>query len=136
MAGGPGFWRTLLQRGHTASILADCVGKPTDNRREGRRRYGTAFYSGWLRSWEGRAMGNNRVAITIPADGYAAILDAVQRAVIDRYASKATRKAAFSALLALIEAGAVVGDTAIDLPTRDASGSAVSQTKARLRLTG
>jgi hypothetical protein len=81
-------------------------------------------------------MSNNRAAITIPADGYAAILDAIQRAVIDRYACKATRKAAFSALLALIEAGAVVGDTSIDLPTRDDSGSAVTQTKARLRLTG
>jgi hypothetical protein len=50
-------------------------------------------------------MSNNLSTITIPDDCYAAILDAVQRAIIDKCASKVTRKVAFSALLALIEAG-------------------------------
>jgi hypothetical protein len=50
-------------------------------------------------------MGNDRSTIIIPSESCAAILDAVQSALIDRYASKATRKAALSALLALIEAG-------------------------------
>jgi hypothetical protein len=80
-------------------------------------------------------MSDDRSTITIPSESCAAILDAVQRALIDRYASKATRKAAFSALLALIEAGAVVGDASINSPARDASGAAVAHTKASLRLT-
>jgi hypothetical protein len=81
-------------------------------------------------------MSDGRSTITIPSESYAAILDAVQRALIDKYASKATRKAALSALLALIEAGAVVGDTSINSPARDASGAAVARIKTRLRLTG
>jgi hypothetical protein len=40
-------------------------------------------------------MSDDRSTITIPSESCAAILDAVQRALIDRYASKATRKAAF-----------------------------------------
>ena len=43
------------------------------------------------------AMSNNLSTITIPDDCYAVILDAVQRAIIDKCASTATRKAAFSA---------------------------------------
>ncbi len=31
-------WRLVLQGEHTARILADRVGKPMDNRRQGRRR--------------------------------------------------------------------------------------------------
>jgi hypothetical protein len=81
-------------------------------------------------------MSDDRFAITIPSESGTAILDAVQRALIDRYASKATRNAAFSALLALIEAGAVVGDAPINSSARDASGSPVTPTKTRLRLTG
>jgi hypothetical protein len=54
-------------------------------------------------------MSNNLTTITIPDDCYAVILDAVQRAIIDKYASKATRL--FSALLALIETGVVAGET-------------------------
>jgi hypothetical protein len=81
-------------------------------------------------------MSDDRSTITIPSESCAAILDAVQRALIDRYASKATRKAAFSALLGLIEAGVVVGDASINSPARDASGAAVAHTKTRLRLTG
>jgi hypothetical protein len=80
-------------------------------------------------------MSDDSPIITVPDDGYAAIVDAIQRAIIDRYASKATRKAAFSALLALIEAGVVVGDTSLGSPARDASGPALAHTKTRLRLT-
>jgi hypothetical protein len=58
-------------------------------------------------------MSNKLSTITIPDNCYAVILDAVQRAIVDKYASKATRRAAFSALLALIEAGVVVGNTSI-----------------------
>jgi hypothetical protein len=81
-------------------------------------------------------MSDDRFTITIPSESGAAILDAVQRALIDRYASKTTRNAAFSALLALIEAGAMVGDASINSPARDGSGSPVTCTKTRLRLTG
>jgi hypothetical protein len=81
-------------------------------------------------------MSDDRPTITIPSESCAAVLDAVQRALIDRYASKATRRAAFSALLALIEAGAVVGDTAINSTARDASSAAVAHPKTRLRLAG
>jgi hypothetical protein len=64
-------------------------------------------------------MSNNLSTITIPDDCCAAILDAVQRAVIEKCASKATRKAAFSALLALIEAGVVAGETPVSSTARD-----------------
>ena len=47
-------------------------------------------------------MSDDRSTVTIPLYGY---VDAVQCAVIDKRASKATRKAAFSALLALVDAG-------------------------------
>jgi hypothetical protein len=46
---------------------------------------------------------SDRCIITMPDDCYAAVLDAIQRTVTDKCASKATRKAAFSALLALVE---------------------------------
>jgi hypothetical protein len=49
--------------------------------------------------------------MTISREAGAAIVDAVQRAIIDKGASQATRKAAFSALLALIEAGLITGNT-------------------------
>jgi hypothetical protein len=64
-------------------------------------------------------MSDNLSTATIPDDCYAVILDAVQRAIIDKYASKATRKAAFSALLALIEAGVVAGETPVSSTARD-----------------
>jgi hypothetical protein len=60
---------------------------------------------------------------TLPADCYAAVLDAVQRAVIDKRASKATRKAAFSALLALVEARGQAGETSLSSAARDRSSS-------------
>jgi hypothetical protein len=52
-----------------------------------------------------------RSTITIPRDACATIMDSIQRAIIDKGASRATRKAAFSALLVLIDAGLIVGDT-------------------------
>ena len=81
-------------------------------------------------------MNNNRFTITIPDEIWAAVLDAVQRAIVDKYAAKATRKAAFSALLTLIDAGLVAGDPSINSPARDASDAGVAHTKTRLRLTG
>jgi hypothetical protein len=66
-------------------------------------------------------MSNKLSTITIPDNCYAVILDAIQRAIVDKYASKAARQAAFSALLALIEAGVVVGNTSISSTTRGAS---------------
>jgi hypothetical protein len=58
---------------------------------------------------------------TMPDDCYAAVLDAVQCAVIDKRASKATRKAAFSALLALVEARGEAGETSLSSAARDRS---------------
>jgi len=82
-------------------------------------------------------MNDDRSTITIPCQGFAAIVDAVQRAVIDKGASKATRKAAFSALLALVEAGLVIGDdTSVSSPARDRNNPAVAGASPRLRLTG
>jgi len=43
-------------------------------------------------------MSDDRSTVTIPHHGFAVIVDAVQRAVLDKGASKATRKAAFSAI--------------------------------------
>src|ERR1700758_865799 len=53
------------------------------------------------------AMSDDRASITVPRNAYTTITDAMQRAVVDRGASKATRKAAFSALLALVDAGLI-----------------------------
>jgi hypothetical protein len=80
-------------------------------------------------------MSDNRSTITISDDGCAAILDAVQRAIVDKYAAKATRKAALSALLALVEAGVIVGDTSISSTAKSAS-TAAPPIKTRLPLTG
>jgi hypothetical protein len=68
-------------------------------------------------------MRDNRFTITIPRETWAAILDAIQHAIVDKYAAKATRKAALSALLALIDAGAVAEDTSINSPARGARGA-------------
>jgi hypothetical protein len=62
---------------------------------------------------------SDRCTITMPDDCYAAVLDAIQRAVIDKCASKATRKAAFSALLALVEPGGKAGETSVSSAARD-----------------
>ena len=54
-------------------------------------------------------MSHDRAVITLSANVTTTILDAVQRAIIDRGASRATRKAAFSALMALADAGLLKG---------------------------
>jgi len=79
-------------------------------------------------------MSDDRSTITIPRHGYAAMIDAVQCAVVDRGASKATRKAAFSALLALVDAGLII-DTSTGSPAGDVNGPAEEQIRAGLRLT-
>ncbi len=73
----------------------------------------------------------DRCTITMPDDCYAAVLDAIQRAVIDKCASKATRKAVFSALSALTEPGRIAGGTPVTSAARDMS--APGQTR---KLTG
>jgi len=55
------------------------------------------------------------------------IMDAVERAIIDKGASKATRKAAFSALLALVDAGLIDENMSTNSPTRDET--AVARTR-------
>ena len=64
---------------------------------------------------------SDRCIIRLPDDCYAAVLDAIQRAVTDKCASKATRKAAFSALLPLVEASAVPGETSVSSAARNMS---------------
>jgi len=81
-------------------------------------------------------MSDDRTLITIPRSSCAAILDAVQRAIIDKGASKATRKAAFSALLALVEAGLVIGDTSTISSTADKNRPAPAQVNTGLRHAG
>ena len=66
--------------------------------------------------------------ITMPDDCYVAVLDAIQRTVTDKCASKATRKAAFSALLALIDAGGVPGETSVRSATRNTSAPEQTRT--------
>ncbi len=68
-------------------------------------------------------MRDDRSTITIPPYAYAATIDAVQCAVIDKGASNATRKAAFSSLLALIDAG-MIRDTLTSSPAGDEDGPA------------
>jgi hypothetical protein len=80
------------------------------------------------------AMNDDRASITVPRNAYAAITDAMQRAVVDRGASKATRKAAFSALLALVDAG-LIRDSSTGSPATDGIAPGPSHSK-RLRLTG
>ena len=68
--------------------------------------------------------------------GYVAIVDAVQRAVTDKGAHKATHKAAFSALLALVEAGLLIADTSTSSPARDGNSPAPAHVRTGLRLMG
>jgi hypothetical protein len=79
-------------------------------------------------------MSDDRSINTIPHHSFVAIVDAVQRAVIDKGASKATRKAAFSAILALVDAGLVIGDTSPGSPAKDSR--APPHAGMRLRLMG
>jgi hypothetical protein len=62
-------------------------------------------------------MGYDRSIITLSPHATTAIMDAVQRAIIDKGACRATRKAAFSALLALVDAGLIKESTGS--PARD-----------------
>jgi hypothetical protein len=50
-------------------------------------------------------MGHDPPAITLSPHATIAIMDAVKRTIVDKGASRATRKAAVSALLALVDAG-------------------------------
>jgi hypothetical protein len=77
-------------------------------------------------------MNDDRSAITIPHHGFAVILDALQRAVLDKGASKATRKAAFSAILALVDAGLIIGVTPPSSPGKDVRVPARVNTRLRL----
>ena len=70
---------------------------------------------------------SDRCINTMPDDCYAAVLDAIQRTVTDKCASKATRKAAFSALLALVEGGGAPGATSVGSAAR--SMNAPEQTR-------
>jgi len=60
--------------------------------------------------------------IVLSRDACHAVTDAVQRAIVDRRASHATRRAAFSALLGLIDAGVAVGGTT-EAETPDPAGA-------------
>lgn len=60
-----------------------------------------------------------------------AIMDAVQRTVVDRGASKATRKSAFSALLALVDAGLLIGNPSMNPPDRDETHPAEASVTAK-----
>jgi hypothetical protein len=80
-------------------------------------------------------MSDDRAGITVPRNLYAAITDALQRAVVDRGASKATRTAAFSALLALVDAG-LIRDTSSASPAEDGIAPAATHARTGLRLTG
>ena len=79
-------------------------------------------------------MNDDRSTITIPHHSFVAIVDAVQRAVIDKGASRATRKAAFSAILALVDAGLIIGVTPPGSPGKDVC--APTPVSTRLRLMG
>ena len=80
-------------------------------------------------------MSEDRSTITIPRHAYAAMIDAVQCAVIDKGGSKATRKVAFSALLALADAG-LIRDMSPSSPAVEGTGPAPAHTGTGLRLMG
>jgi hypothetical protein len=77
-------------------------------------------------------MSDDRSTVTIPHHGFAVIVDAVQRAVLDKGASKATRKAAFSAILALVDAGLIIGETSPGSPAKDVREPTRAGTRLRL----
>lgn len=81
-------------------------------------------------------MSDHRSITTLPPGALTAIVDAIQRAIVDKGASKATRKAAFSALLALIDAGLIVEVTSANSPASDATGVAPVHVGARPALAG
>lgn len=63
--------------------------------------------------------------VTLHHDACVAVMDSIQRTIIDKGASRATRKAAFSALLVLIDAGLITVDASADEPARDKIGTTV-----------
>jgi hypothetical protein len=81
-------------------------------------------------------MSHDRAATIIPHHAIPAIMDAIQLAVVDRRASKVTRKAAFSALLALVEAGFIIGDTSTISTPSDGNSPAKTGVSQTLGLTG
>jgi hypothetical protein len=80
-------------------------------------------------------MSDDRSTITIPRHAYVAMIDAVQCAVIDKGGCKATRKVAFSALLALADAG-LIRDMSTSSPAGDGTGHAPAHVGNALRLMG
>jgi hypothetical protein len=64
-------------------------------------------------------MSYDRSIITLSPHATTAIMDAVQRAIIDKGACRATRKAAFSALLALVDEGLIKEIRSTGSPARD-----------------
>jgi hypothetical protein len=81
-------------------------------------------------------MSDDRTIITLPPNATHAIMDAVQRAIVDKGASKATRKAAFSALLVLVDAGLIKGNLSENSPARDEAGAAQKPVGTRCLLAG
>ncbi len=81
-------------------------------------------------------MSDDRSTMTISRNACSAMIDAVQCAVIDKGASKATRTAAFSALLALAEAGLIVDTSAAGLAADDGNAPTPPHVRTGLRLTG
>ena len=77
-------------------------------------------------------MNDDRSTVTVSHHGFAVIVDAVQRAVLDKGASKATRKAAFSAILALVDAGLIIGVTPPVSPAQDVRAPTYVGTRLRL----
>lgn len=86
--------------------------------------------AGFLQAEGQKAMSDARSIITLPPQATTAIMDAVQRAIVDKGASKATRKAAFSALLALVDAGLINGTV------RDNAGAAQINANTKWLLAG
>jgi hypothetical protein len=72
----------------------------------------------WPQEEGQRIMSDDRSIITLPPQATTAIVDAVERATIDKGASKATRKAAFFALMALADAGLIKGSTSANSSAR------------------
>jgi hypothetical protein len=80
-------------------------------------------------------MSDDRTIITLPPNATLAIMDAVQRAIIDKGASRATRKAAFSALLVLVDAGLIKANLSAK-PARHETGAAQTPVGTRCLLAG
>ncbi len=81
-------------------------------------------------------MSEDRSIIAVPPCAFTAIVDAIQRAIVDKGASKATRKAAFSALLALIDAGLIVATRSTNAAARGETGAAQAHLSTTQLLAG